>query len=1039
MVKITNLNQLTYNMRTPFQPILIVVALLFSLPSAFSQETLQLPTIEKIVRCYTEENEALQRKLNPLKESREQFEAWMQQATAERKKQNAGARVQAQYTIPVIFHIIHNGEAVGTKPNMSAALIQQQLNQLNKDFANASGSTYSVAQNTGIQFVLAQFNPSGGTLAEPGIDRINRNAPPDAGAGWTDYNTANSNAGWLNSYIDSDVKPRTIWNPAHYLNIWVIPKISAVGVSGILLGYATFPGSALPGMPGSESATASGVVIYSPTVGSMITPYGDCASAVSYGRGRTLTHEIGHYLGLRHIWGDANCGTDYCDDTPVHRTDNAGKPTHPKPNSCGTADEMFENYMDYVDDDVMNTFTQNQTDRIQTVMANSTYRNTLSGSPAGGVLPAASNKLYFTNCGKAVSFSELANAGTYPKYRDIPVRIEVENQATGNATVNLAVTGTNLTGYQLPASVNFVAGETHKNINLRVFDNAEVDGNRVWTISYTISGTGVSIGDNAQTLQVTIVDDDNVNVSDNRFNLLSQDFEGSITGWSGLSAQAGSENLWRLGTAGNAGGSGNAMYIANNAATGVNEYVKTNASIAILRAPAIDPSGWKDIRLSFKTRVWGEVIGSTAHDYGRLFYSTAAVPGSFSPIAGTGFYVGTTSVLGGTDNVTLSGTSTVSSPFHVAFVWYNDANGTGNDPGFNIDDVVVSALGSQVEIVVSASESYDVRAGTVNNFVNPANGAMIAKIETASASLAGLKAGITAAGNGTTPITTNAGSYLRSNKVITLVPATANTNASYRATFYFTTAELAAWSNISNLKILKVKDGVSLAGQLNSSNAELFNAIVDDQRTGKGYASFTGDFTGGFSQFMLVSANTVLPVNLLTFTATAQKNIIALKWTTEEEVNNKGFAIERSKDGITYEYIGWVDGNGTNNAKHHYDFTDNYVQPGVLYHYRLRQTDFDNREKLSVVRSAKLESGLVKLLLAPNPVTSGKISLFISGVQNNVTVKMYNTQGQLVKTWNNVNAFDRQATLNLDRVNTGTYLISIQLDDKIWTEKLLVQ
>ncbi len=1019
-------------MAAPLKQVLLVGLTLFAY-TAFAQTATPITLNNSIVKCYTDENEALLRKNNPNKETNAQFEAWMNKAIVERKKLHAGARVQAQYTIPVVFHIIHNGEAVGTNPNITAAAVMQQLNQLNKDFANHAGSKYAVAQNSEIQFVLAQFDTLGNALTEPGIRRVNRNAPPTGGA-WTNYNTANAGAGWLTSYIDANVKPRTIWNPNHYLNIWVIPRITAVGVSGILLGYATFPGGTLAGLPSGESATGSGVVIYTPVVGSMIAPYGTCTGAASYGRGRTLTHEVGHYLGLRHIWGDSNCGTDYCNDTPTHQTANSGKPTHPKANSCGTADEMFENYMDYVDDDVMNTFTQDQIDRMQVVMANSTYRNTLSGSPAGGVTSTASNRIFFTNCGRAVSFNELGTEGTYPRYKDIKIRLEVENQATGNATVNFAIAGANLHGYQLSQpSVNFVAGETYKEIMLRVFDNAEDEGNRTWTISYTITGTGVSVGTNAQTFQVNILDNDKANISNNRITLINQNFESGTTGWGYLSS-TGTTNLWRVGANGDAGGSGNAAYISGSAAEPfVNTYNKATPGFAVLRTPLINTIGYSNFNIRFNYRVGGENIDDVAYDYGSLMYANMEASTTFYEFSPK-YASTTTAAVAAQPSISFN----ADAPFYFGFAWVND-NIDGNDPGFNVDDILLTALGTQIETGASTTESYDVRSNTINNFVNHANNRIIAKLEASSVAINGLKATIVSAGNGNTAITTNTGSYFRSNKVITLVPASANTNATYRATFYYTTAELAAWPDITNLKILKVNDGVSLAGVINATNAQVFTAVVDDQRTEKGYASFTADFTGGFSQFMLASANIILPVDLVTFTATPQKTAINLHWATATEINNKGFAVERSIDGTTFETIGWVDGAGNSTVTHNYTFTDAFIQPNTLYYYRLRQTDFDTRERFSGIRTARINSSAVKIMLTPNPASSDNVSLFISGIKNNVAVKMYNMQGQLVKSWNNVNAFDRQAILPLQGLNSGTYLIYIQLDDKNWTEKLVIQ
>ncbi len=135
------------------------------------------------------------------------------------------------------------------------------------------------------------------------------------------------------------------------------------------MGYASFPSlSTLADLISSETANKAEIIIATGTIGSTFSP---AVCGNSYGLGKTLTHESGHFFVLRHIWGDATCGEDYCNDTPIHFVSNNGVPTHTKNNSCGTADEMFENYMDYTDDIVLNTFTAKQVDRMQTVMLNS--------------------------------------------------------------------------------------------------------------------------------------------------------------------------------------------------------------------------------------------------------------------------------------------------------------------------------------------------------------------------------------------------------------------------------------------------------------------------------------------------------------------------------------------------------------------------------------------------------------------------------------------------------------------------------------------
>lgn len=280
------------------------------------------------------------------------------------------------YTIPMIIHIIHAGTAVGSGANITLAQAQSEIPGLNADYSATNSDISSIPStftsvaggNTGIQFCLAKVDPSGAVLAEVGVERISYVA-----RGWTDPNTF-TNATTLQNYFDNTIKPATIWDPTKYLNVWV----AQMDGSG-LLGYASFPaGSTLTGLSGVETATTSGVVINEKAWGNIGT-----AATAPYNKGRTATHEIGHWLGLRHIWGDGTCATDYCNDTPPAQTSNFGCPTHPyNVGTCtgNTTGEMFMNYMDYVDDGCMYMFTANQVTRMQTTMANGTYRVGLNTS-----------------------------------------------------------------------------------------------------------------------------------------------------------------------------------------------------------------------------------------------------------------------------------------------------------------------------------------------------------------------------------------------------------------------------------------------------------------------------------------------------------------------------------------------------------------------------------------------------------------------------------------------------------------------------------
>lgn len=265
------------------------------------------------------------------------------------------------YRIPVVVHVVHNGESTGTGANISEAQVQSQIAVLNEDFRRISGTNgfNPDGVDTQIEFYLATLDPEGNTLSEPGIHRYNGGLPI-----WP--------TGILTS-VDSQLKPATIWDPNRYFNIWTVNFGGFVGRN--LLGYAQFPSnSGLSGLNVNEgSADTDGIVVGYKYFGS--SEKGNFPDLnTTYDLGRTTTHEVGHWLGLRHIWGDGDCAVDdFCDDTPISDEPNYSCETHV---SCGTQD-MIENYMDYTEDQCMSLFTQDQKDRMIQVLQNSIRRNTL--------------------------------------------------------------------------------------------------------------------------------------------------------------------------------------------------------------------------------------------------------------------------------------------------------------------------------------------------------------------------------------------------------------------------------------------------------------------------------------------------------------------------------------------------------------------------------------------------------------------------------------------------------------------------------------
>lgn len=303
----------------------------------------------------------------------EDFENWLQTKIAEAKENTGSAKMQTVYTLPVIVHVIHSGEALGVGRNISDAQVNSQITVLNNDFrktnsdiSNVPSAWTSTAADCEINFCMATKGLTGNTLATPGIDRINA-------ISW-----GYSNPPYTISYFENNIKPSTIWDVNKYLNIWVADIYDA-SVGGVLLGWSTFPPSS-----GVTGLTSNNGNIYNDGVVISYKAFGTQGTVLSpNNKGRTTTHEVGHWLGLRHIWGDdsgACTGSDYCNDTPNQADATGGCPTFPKTDACsGTSPgTMFMNYMNYVNDACMYMFTNDQKTRIQTVMSNSTMRKSVA-------------------------------------------------------------------------------------------------------------------------------------------------------------------------------------------------------------------------------------------------------------------------------------------------------------------------------------------------------------------------------------------------------------------------------------------------------------------------------------------------------------------------------------------------------------------------------------------------------------------------------------------------------------------------------------
>jgi hypothetical protein len=263
--------------------------------------------------------------------------------------------------IPVVVHVLYHSSI----QNITNEQVLSQLTVLNNDYrrlnadaVNTPGPFKNIAADTRIVFCLAKVDPNGRYTS--GIIHKYTNEELFL----SDDEMKFSSGGGDDA-----------WDSKKYLNIWVC------NLFGRTLGYGVLPGGA---------ANRDGVVIQYDvfgTTGAVTSPFN---------KGRTSTHEIGHWLGLRHLWGDADCGDDGINDTPPQQTNNFNCPVFPHTSSCSdnSYGDMFMNYMDFTNDACMNMFTQGQKSEMRGMFAFGGPRNSFLNSSVcdsslaqGGPLP----------------------------------------------------------------------------------------------------------------------------------------------------------------------------------------------------------------------------------------------------------------------------------------------------------------------------------------------------------------------------------------------------------------------------------------------------------------------------------------------------------------------------------------------------------------------------------------------------------------------------------------------------------------------------
>ena len=332
---------------------------------------------------------------------------------------------QTVLTIPVVVHVVYNTAA----QNISDAQVQSQIDVLNEDYTatnpdynNYDAGYAGVKGDQAIHFCLVQV-----------IHQSTKKKSFSTNDGVKKSKQGGSDA----------------LDPQHKLNFWVC------NLGQNLLGYAQFPGGPV---------ATFGVVCHYQAFGR-----GSQYNLFSaYNLGRTMTHEIGHCLGLRHIWGDATCGNDFVGDTPLHNAANFGCPGAGHRSTCtGTPLEMWMNYMDYTDDRCMYFFSDGQVARSSFYIDTDPQLHSIVNSTC--TLSSANNTIV-TNTSGGSNSGRLSNPYflVYPSITAGPLTVQFDAATNGKAEVNIF----NATGSLLSRNtIGVVKGENTKLVDVSKLAN----------------------------------------------------------------------------------------------------------------------------------------------------------------------------------------------------------------------------------------------------------------------------------------------------------------------------------------------------------------------------------------------------------------------------------------------------------------------------------------------------------------------------------------------------------------------------------------
>jgi hypothetical protein len=716
--------------------------------------------------------------------------------------------------------------------------------------------------------------------------------------------------------------------------------------------------------------------------------------------------------------------------------------------------------------------------RVDMLKYRSSDRTIAAATHGRGLFTAVVPNIVTADINFATGITSLAeqNAATNGcrKFKDYTVPLTIANAPTGNATITISVQSTNNASqgvdfdfttngdFNSPSSVlTFVDGSTaSQNITIRIYDDAEINSSRSFTLGYSISGTTTAqTGSSYQQETILITDNDVLPAGPSTATYTigtSTYYLGSTSSGAPFDAKLQfkkSQMLYsasELKAAGLSRGTINsiAFFISKSSTRSYqNLQIKmgtTNVAMlfdgvtvtvvptsVVKNAMTFTPASgqvWNTITLD-NPFFWDGVsnlVVETCYDNGSADaanFADRTIGYSDGLAANQGNMIYQDNISCGTAYSSITYLS----------------NGIKPQLRFNL-----TTTGVLAETVLNSSTA-EYLTSNKDLYYYSSNGDLIAKITNLSGFNYGCsQASIDRAGTSALPFWNNSPANYLMSKTIHVVPTTNNASGQYQITLYFTAAEKAGWEaatgNLwSNIKLIKVKSQISNYSPTTPfpDGAGGFEIITPTFGTLGNNYTLTATFATGFSGFGAgIPGLTPLPVNLLSFTGRLLKGSAVLDWSTISEQNTRNFDIEKSTSGINYYKIGSVDATGNSSIKKDYTFTDSKL--ASINYYRLRINDNDGKKQFSQVVVIRYDDARQNVWVVNNPFNS-YLDLRFAKPGKQVKLQLINISGIIVDERIITSAAGQERWSLPQNLSKGTYVVKTIIEGNQFVNKVIKQ